>query len=362
MTFRTDCDVQPLSLGWIPYWNLLPLKHELLRAWGNKLSMREGHPAVVNKMLAENQVHLAPCSSICLIKYSTHEMAMPLGISSNAAVQSVYLGLTPHSNFNREQLRERVRFVREVILQAQFRFRDKVRPMAKYIWEMTEDLPTAPMGKVPRLKLTANSESSAALAKIFYRLLFGKAAYEANVFKTTTAACDDGAGALELVIGDEALQRREEFSKVIDLGQLWNHLTDLPFVFAVWQKGSRAISPGWTRRLLEVAETAQAKMHVEPSAYFPTTHPLTNSNREIDLGGYWKGLHYRLGNNDMSGLLLFLSLAKQVLRAEIDDANFIKMERWQEAANHHDVQSSGSTASASVRAATLARSKASFLG
>jgi predicted solute-binding protein len=353
MSFRNELDVQPLAMGWIPYWNLLPLKFELMRTYGTKLSLREGHPTVVNKLLADNQVQVAPCSSICLIKYATHEMAMPLGISSNGPVQSVYLGLTANSNFQLEEIKERVKLVREIITQAQFRCRDKVRPMAKYIWDMTENVSASPLRAIPRLKLTNHSESSATLAKIFYRLLFGKAAYEANIFKTNAAATDDGAGSLELVIGDEALVRREEFSKVIDLGQLWNHLTGLPFVFAVWQKGSRAISPSWTRRILEAAEAAQAKMHVEPSAYFPNIHPMNHSGREIDLAGYWKGLHYRLGNSDMSGLLLFLSLAKQVLRAEIDDAMFIKMERWQETTARDT--SGGSTSSVSLRSSQLAR-------
>ena len=39
----------PLALGWIPYWNLLPLRHELERLVGPEVEFHRGHPAIVNQ-------------------------------------------------------------------------------------------------------------------------------------------------------------------------------------------------------------------------------------------------------------------------------------------------------------------------
>ena len=55
---------KPPQIGWIPYLNLLPLRHELMRLTGGKLNLVPGHPRSVNRWLAEGAIHLAPASSI----------------------------------------------------------------------------------------------------------------------------------------------------------------------------------------------------------------------------------------------------------------------------------------------------------
>src|SRR4051794_36031221 len=83
----------PLQLGWIPYLNLPPLKKELERAAGHEIEFHRGHPSQVNRWLSEGKVTLAPSSSVCLLRNSSLEIALPLGIASTGSVQSVYIGL-----------------------------------------------------------------------------------------------------------------------------------------------------------------------------------------------------------------------------------------------------------------------------
>ena len=55
-----------LSMGWIPYWNLLPLKYEIMSHQAMPLQMKTAAPTVVNKWLETGEIDLAPCSSVCL--------------------------------------------------------------------------------------------------------------------------------------------------------------------------------------------------------------------------------------------------------------------------------------------------------
>jgi len=296
---------------------------------GSALNFRAGHPTVVNRFLIDGAVSVAPCSSVCLLKNGT-EMALPLGVASNAAVQSVYLGLAKETPSDlSEELRRRIVIIRDIFAQATEQFGDSYRRIGRFIWDAVDSLPPLKCESQVRLKLTTNSASSVVLSKVFYQLMFGRNAYDAHVANALPGA-NPGFVTMELVIGDDALVRRSEFAKVIDLGQFWQSVTGRPFVFAVWQKCAKSLTSSWAARINEAAEIAQARMHVEPSVYFPKAIPMNYEGQEIDLGGYWRGIHYRLGPKDIGGLLLFLSLAKQMLRADLDEAMIIKMLRWQQ--------------------------------
>ena len=82
-----------LNVGWIPYWNLLPLKRELA-AQRFEPALKSGSPTLINKWLAEGSIHCAPCSSICLITQSPNEIFVPYGVAASGPVESVYLGLS----------------------------------------------------------------------------------------------------------------------------------------------------------------------------------------------------------------------------------------------------------------------------
>jgi chorismate dehydratase len=134
---------------------------------------------------------------------------------------------------------------------------------------------------------------------------------------------------IELLIGDEALEKRSQYSLVIDLGQAWWDITRLPFVFAVWQ--SRApVSPALKAKIIKASELAEMRMKLEPSVYFPEIMPLDASGRQLPLGDYWKLIDYRLGFEEIRGLVAFLYLAKHFRPVERSDQILLKMIRLQE--------------------------------
>jgi predicted solute-binding protein len=318
------------TLGWIPYWNLFPLKAELAKRCQNySIDYVSGHPTEVNALLTQNRVIASPCSAVSLLLNPEFELALPLGVASNGAVQSVYLGLMGEAAAVSELVRTRLALVRDIVTDALEEHGEHPRRVAEMIWaELDQEPPNHQLDLIPKLKLSSNSATGATLAKVFYRMIFGKQAYE-HVMMGAGSSNGASPASLELVIGDEALVRRGEFQKIFDLGQLWKLATQLPFVFAVWQRNGTELPQSLAQQIMQAAEVAEAKMHVDPSAYFPAQHPLTQDGQPIDLSSYWRSLYYRLGDKEMQSLMLFLCLSRSVLRLEKDDRVVVKMLRWQ---------------------------------
>jgi predicted solute-binding protein len=320
----------PLRLGWIPYWNLLPLRQELERLVGSDLEFHRGHPAQVNKWLAEAKVQLAPSSSVCLVKNSAMEVAVPVGIASLGPVLSVYLGLQQDDGELTELLHRRQALLREIFKLALQRYEGDVRSAANFIFSAADDLPPVPTEKVPVLNITPASATSTQLARILYRLWFGETNYEQRAGSNIgLSAVVSTVRPVDLLIGDEALVKRAAYRSIIDLGDVWRDLTDLPFVFAVWQCSKRPLSTQWRQRIIEAAELAQARMRVEPSNYFPDPMVVDMHGKPIDLAAYWRGIHYRLGPSHFRGLALFLALTRSMQPSAIDDQAVVKMMRWE---------------------------------
>lgn len=320
----------PLQLGWIPYWNLHPLRMELERLASGEVELHKGHPTQVNRWLAEGKVALAPCSSVCLLKNSNHEIAFPLGVTTTSAVQSVYIGLRQEDLGLLEVIRTRQNMLREIVKSGQARFGGDVRKLAAYIFKMSAGMPPVELGVPPPLVVSSASATSSVLARILYRLWFGEAAYNARA--SDSAAAKNSLSLrrpMELLIGDEALQKRPNYRAVIDLGEAWRELTDLPFVFAVFQTTKRTMSPYWRQRMLEAAEIAQARMRVEPCHYMPDMAPVDSAGHPVDLASYWKLIQYRLGPNHFKSLALYLSMARTLAPAAIDDQAVVNIMRWE---------------------------------
>lgn len=322
----------PIHLGWIPYWNLLPLQHELQRLSGGQFKLQTGHPSVVSRWLSDGTVQLAPASSIAMLKSKQLEMAMPLGIASDGPVMSVYLGLhRGHEDFL-GFVRSRQVILREQMLLAQRGYADDARRAAATIWSLAKN--DRPALMIPRLKLTTASAASAALSRVLMFLWLGDDAAQ-HLFARSTMNMSDGDRVLEtddrpmeLVIGDEALQRRHEFWKVLDLGQVWQELTGLPFVFGLWQTSSPIIPTSIKALISEAAAMAQARMRVEPQIYFPSTMPLAGDGQPVDLSAYWRVIQYKLSDRHLRSLLLYFALYQQVSSRSDDDATVERFVRW----------------------------------
>lgn len=327
----------PLQLGWIGYWNLLPLRHELERLSGAEIEFHRGTPTQVNRWLSEGKVSLAPSSSVCLVKNSNHEIAFPLGIAANGPVQSVYIGLpTEEAGGLLEVIKTRQAQLREIFRQGIARYDNDARKLAAFVFKAAAALPPVDLDIPPPLVVTPQSATSANLSRILYKLWFGEAAYELRAAEVGSAPAATSLSLrrpMEVLIGDEALQKRPNFRQVIDLGEAWRDLTDLPFVFGIWQTTRKTLSPYWRQKMLEAAEIAQARMRVEPCHYMPE-RPATDVNgRPIDLAAYWKGIQYRLGPAHFKGLALFLAMSRCLSPAASDDQAVVNIMRWQSLGN-----------------------------
>ncbi len=325
--------VVPLSLGWIHYWNLHPLRVELERIAGAGIEFHKGHPAAVNRWLAEGKVTVAPSSSICLLKYAHNEIACPLGIAAAGAVSSVYLGLHTDDLSLLETLRARHHALRDAYRAALARHGQDARKLAAALWKASDALPPLEADVPPPLTLSAASDTSNCMARILYRLWFGTRAYELNAEPPAPGKPAQRRSLrrpLELLIGDEALTRRSSFRAVIDLGEWWRELTDLPFVFAVWQSTTRRpLSPYWRQKIIEAGEIAQARMRVDPGYYLVDAHPVDGAGRPIDLAAYWKVIQYRLTPPHFMGLALFLALGRYVMPEHASDQAVVNIMRWE---------------------------------
>lgn len=320
----------PLAVGWVGYWNLLPFRAELERLYGDRLQLHRGTPEQVNRWLSEGKVAVAPSSSVCLVRSGRHEIACSLGIASYGQVTSVYFGLHHEELHVLEAIRERQRMLRDIVRHGMFKFGADARRLAAFVWKSAALLPRLDSGLAPPVFFTPASATSAALGRILYRLWFGESPVETRAGGAAGATQSFSMRRpMELLIGDEALVRRPQFRAVIDLGEAWRELTDLPFVFAVWQTAGQELAAVWRQRMFEAAELAQARMQVEPSHYFPDMPGVDVNGHPIDLGQYWKHIHYRLGPAHFKSLAIFLSLARLLNPEKIEDEAIVNIMRWE---------------------------------
>lgn len=311
----------------IPFWNLVPFRQELIRDRNSSLEMKLANPTSINKWIQEGEVHLAPCSSICL-NLPGFEMALPLGVASDGFVRSVYLGLQSEHLPYLELLNNRIPLIRK-IFESTSQIEFNARQLSKQTLELLKDLPSIPLNECPTLKFPNSSASSVALSKILYLFWFGYDAYKFMAARNF-APLGNGQKAIELLIGDEALVRHGSYAKTIDLGQIWKDITGLPFVFAVWQSKGLCLN-GWRRKILELGELAEQRMRVEPTQYLPALPPKDEEGNPLPLIEYWKEIKYRLGPDEFRGLLVFLCLARKISDQALDNETAVKFLRWQEA-------------------------------
>jgi chorismate dehydratase len=154
-----------------------------------------------------------------------------------------------------------------------------------------------PIQEIEELVLDYQSRSSVALTRIlldqFWKispvLVDAKPGFEDEVAGKRAA----------LIIGDRALEKRNQYSYIYDLGSAWKEMTGLPFVFAVWVANKKlpadfltqfnqAIENGFT----ELEEVIQA---VDYPHYDIRTY-------------YTQNILYKLNHDMRKGMDLFLSL------------------------------------------------------
>lgn len=182
--------IEKIRIGRISYINVSPvyygLDRDLKPEW---LTMVTEPPAVLNAMLEQGDIVLSPVSSAAYAKNHRDWLVMPdVSISSRGRVMSVLLA----SHYPLDKLdRKQVVFTEESATAAH---------LVRYLFAIHSVSPVIETGKITRAQDMAR-----------------------------------GADAV-LVIGDEALIQdwNESFAHVYDLGEVWQAMTGLPFVYAVW--------------------------------------------------------------------------------------------------------------------------------
>lgn len=325
-----------IQIGWIPYLNLQPMHQELLRISQGQFPLMTGHPTTVNRWLCDGTVGIAPCSSINLLKGEQLEVAMPIGIASEGKVLSVYLGAhrehAPVLDFIRRRQAQLAEIVGESLYLHSSETRRAVQRICNKVDASTTSMPTI---ELPSVLFTPASAASSALTRMLLRMWFGEATAammcRADINASTATnenSFMNGNRPLELVIGDEALARRSEFTHIIDLGEIWWEITGLPFVFAVWQSAQSNIPLGMRTLLSDAAGLSSARMKVEPQVYFPDPHPLDRAGNPIDLNAYWRAIQYKLTHRHLQGLLLYLGLYSEWNNGASSDSIPARMAKW----------------------------------
>jgi len=258
-----------LKIGRIDYLNVWPLFALLEKDFppGSSVSYTSGHPAELNRALAQGDLDLSPSSSMeYLVDAENYQLLPGLTINSHGPVQSV-LFLTP------------------------------VDPgdLGRYMAEHGN-----------AVYLSGASATSAALLKVLWRFAWDLPEPE---WRTVGPGQGLDTGRPHLEIGNVALRRYlhpPEGWRVVDLGGVWKKMTGLPFVFAVWilrrdpDPGVRQTLTRVNRALEDIKQRLDVKL---PGLIAGYDYPEWLTAR--DLTRYFEVVRYDFGPREKAGLALF---------------------------------------------------------
>jgi len=152
-----------------------------------------------------------------------------------------------------------------------------------------------PIDEVDTVLLDYQSRTSVALAKVLLRehwkvqprLVDGGKDFRDHIHGSTAG----------VVIGDRALQQRQQSPYIYDLGEEWKFFTGLPFVFAAWVS-NKPMDTGFIERFSQANQEGLA--HID-EVVRENPYPV------FDLHAYFtQYLDYRLDKNKRRGLDTFL--------------------------------------------------------
>jgi chorismate dehydratase len=263
MTGEETEELTELRLGDITYSNCFPIHARLIdRPRQDDPELVRGIPSVLNRLLDEGEIDVAPSSSIEYARHSDRYVILPeLVIGSRGPVRSILF----LSRRNPSDLDERV-----------------------------VALPTASASSVVLLKIILGMRWNVAPTFTW----FDQSQVNPFLFGADAA----------LFIGDVALRPglHERTMYRFDLGDVWYRATGLPFAFAVWQASGG--SPAQLQRLRALL--------VESRSFFRANQERL-AKEHCDrfglparlLSDYWSSLSYDLDEMMVEGLRTFYRLA-----------------------------------------------------
>ncbi|NRA66420.1 MAG: hypothetical protein HRU19_18175 [Pseudobacteriovorax sp.] len=313
------------------HWTLMPLFHELERTAQLKFLRSENPKSSVFDLPPEAQPLFTMASTAQLISGTGCDLALPVGEVLHGPHGLAYFASESMESLLKV-LEPRIQKLKSIFLSAEITKRENMRDVADKIWYEVAQLKGMTLCHVPHVRFCDSNSSYAALGKLMYLLLFGSEAYRLNTVMQSQEdlVCQNDAGRLSFKCSNSAMNQRCQHRHVIDLIELWNHLTGLPFVASVLQKSSRCPSITEQSQLIACAELTQAKMQVEPSCYLPDIPPVNVSGQSIDLARLWKDVSYRLKVEDFKSMILFLNLSCNLDKSIDNQSVRLMLLRWQQ--------------------------------
>jgi len=187
--------MEKISLGLINFTNCLPINYTLEKWAHEDIILSWGHPVLINQLMKEGQVHVAPISAFeYLQNESDYVLIKEACISSDAECGSVIL----FSNHKPEDLAGK-----------------------------TIGIPHNSATSINMLKIILNEKGI-----LLESINFVRHKYEKPLLEALDSEFD-----AVLYIGDQALVSRIKYQDKIlqyDLGKVWKEMTGLPPVFGTW--------------------------------------------------------------------------------------------------------------------------------
>jgi chorismate dehydratase len=254
----------PVRLGAVGYLNARPLVYGLDTVPG--FHVRYDVPSECARLLHENAIDLGLIPSIEYLRGGPYRIVPDIAIVSNGPVASVAL------------------------------------------------YTTKPIEDVRSVAMDTSSRTSVALAQVLCTRHFKIAPAVVDVGPDLTemlARCDAA-----LIIGDIALlldrrtiqvgSRKSDVQK-IDLGQVWQAMTGLPFVYAFWAGRPGAVTAGDVAALQRARDAGLTQSEQIAHRYFAGTP----AHQEIGAQYLRDNIQYRLGKPEREGLEAFYRYAAE---------------------------------------------------
>jgi chorismate dehydratase len=162
-----------------------------------------------------------------------------------------------------------------------------------------------PFGAIERLALDEGSRTSQALARVWLHAAHGVRPSRIEPLPMGMSPLESTADAV-LVIGDRAMRVPEApFHAVVDLAEVWNAETGLPFVFALWVARAEAELDGLPEALARSRALGLAR-----AAEIAAEHaPRLGLDPAVCLDYLTRVLSYDLGEPEVAGLRRFARMA-----------------------------------------------------
>lgn len=247
-----------LKIGVVPYMNAKPFIYGFQKK-ADKIDIMYGVPSVLPGMLENDELDVISMPSAGYFRSTGYKIIPGSAIASNGLVESVKL------------------FIKAPSI-------EKIRTVA----------------------LDKDSMTSCVLTKI---ILWKKYSLkpEYMILEDKQKIYNEYADAF-LVIGDDAMKVREEGFIVLDLGQEWNGLTGLPFVYAVWVTKSGFKFHGLSKLLIDAKECGLKLVDEIADAEAGRL----GMEKERCLWYLRESIKYNLGEQEISGLKSFYDYALEM--------------------------------------------------